>query len=553
MKESTPPASEPLITGAEIARLAGVTRAAVSNWRRRYSDFPAPADGGASTPLFALAEVRSWLAKQQKGNDQSDDVRLWQALRGAFGDDIVAGIAGVARFLTHDDASTLSDALTELAERLASKEPAASVVDQLIERFRDSSRRAGTDQVTSSRLVSALSHFAGPVSGDSVIFDPACGIGTLLLSVGPTEGPVRRGQEIDPAAGELAQVRAELAGSQDTTIAIGDSLREDRWPDLRADLVLCDPPAASTDWGREDLLIDARWELGTPSKAEGDLAWLQHCYAHTTPGGRALVVMPASVAYRKAGRRIRAEVVRRGILTDVVALPPGMVASHAQPVHLWMLRRPVGGASGGSASVRMVDLTANAPDGPMEPSAGQAVEVPLIDLLNDSVDLTPSAYVNASREDLPAEYRALRRSIEERLKQLTALLPDLTAGEGPGTLEGATISLADLSRAGLVELTDAEPTSTSDQLDTEYLRGFLRSTSNNRRSTSSSGSYRLDVKGARIPQMAVGEQRRYGVAFRALREFEEFVGEVTRLAEQAGALARDGLTNGALLPPEDTA
>ncbi|MGI5041168.1 helix-turn-helix transcriptional regulator, partial [Streptomyces sp. JAC128] len=130
MKESTPPASEPLITGAEIARLAGVTRAAVSNWRRRYSDFPAPADGGASTPLFALAEVRSWLAKQQKGNDQSDDVRLWQALRGAFGDDIVAGIAGVARFLTHDDESALSGALTELAERQASEEPAASVVDQ---------------------------------------------------------------------------------------------------------------------------------------------------------------------------------------------------------------------------------------------------------------------------------------------------------------------------------------------------------------------------------------------------------------------------------------
>ncbi|MEU8628514.1 N-6 DNA methylase [Streptomyces sp. NPDC048669] len=552
MKESTPPASEPLITGAEIARLAGVTRAAVSNWRRRYSDFPAPADGGGSTPLFSLAEVRSWLAKQQKGNDQSDDVRLWQALRGAFGDDIVAGIAGVARFLAHDDASTLDDNLTELAARLTEKESAAHVVDLLVERFLDSSRRAGTDQVTSPRLVRAVSQFAGRVSGKSVIFDPACGIGTLLLAVGPAEGPVRRGQEIDPAAGDLAQMRAALAGSQNTAIATGDSLREDRWPDLRADLVLCDPPAAGTDWGREALLLDARWELGTPSKAEGDLAWLQHCYAHTAPGGRALVVMPASVAYRKAGRRIRAEVVRRGILTDVIALPPGMVSSHAQPVHLWVLRRPTS-VSSVSASVRMVDLTANAPDGPMEPAAEQAVEVPLIDLLNDSVDLTPSAYVNASREDLPAEYRALRRSIEEGLKHLTALLPDLTAGEGPGTLDGATVSLADLSRAGLVELTDAEPTSTSDQLDTEYLRGFLRSTSNNRRSTSSSGSYRLDVKGARIPQMAVGEQRRYGVAFRALREFEEYVGEVTRLAEQAGALARDGLTNGALLPPEDAA
>ncbi|MGW7082237.1 N-6 DNA methylase [Streptomyces sp. NPDC054871] len=552
MKESTPLASESLITGAEIARLAGVTRAAVSNWRRRYSDFPAPADGGSSTPLFSLTEVRSWLAKQQKGTDLSDDVRLWQALRGTFGDDMVAGIAGVARFLAHDDASRLDDNLADLAARLAAKESAAQVIDQLVERYLDSTRRAGSDQVTSLRLVKAVSHFVGPVPDDSVILDPACGIGTLLLSVGLTEGPVRRGQEIDPAAGELAQVRAELAGSHATAIKTGDSLREDRWPDLRADLVLCDPPAAGPDWGREELLLDARWELGTPSKAEGDLAWLQHCYAHTAPGGRALVVMPASVAYRKAGRRIRAEIVRRGLLTEIVALPPGMVASHAQPVHLWTLHRP-SGPSDSATSVRMVDLTASAPDGPMEPTAEQVADVPLIDLLNDSVDLTPGAHVDASRQDFPAEYRALQRGIEELLNRLTVLLPALTAGDGPGTLDSATISLADLSRAGLVDLADAEPISTSEQLDTGYLQGFLRSASNNRRSTSSSGSYRLDVKGARIPQMAVEEQRRYGAAFRALKEFEEHIGEVTRLAEQVSALARDGLTNGALLPPEDDA
>ncbi|WBB58230.1 N-6 DNA methylase [Streptomyces sp. WMMC500] len=552
MTDSTPPAAESLVTGAEIARLAGVTRAAVSNWRRRYSDFPAPADGGATTPLFSLTEVRSWLAKQQKGVDLSDDVRLWQTLRGAFGEDMVAGIAGVACLLAYDDASTLDKDLADLATRLAGEESAAGVVDQLVERFLDSSRRTGSDQITSPRLVRAVSHFAGPVSAGSLILDPACGIGTLLLSVGPVNGPERRGQESNPAAAELTQARADLAGHRDTAVEAGDSLRQDRWPELRADLVLCDPPAAGPDWGREELLLDARWELGVPSKAEGDLAWLQHCYSHTAPGGRVVAVMPASVAYRRAGRRIRAEVVRRGILTDVVALPPGMVASHAQPVHLWILRRPAG-ASASPSSVRMVDLTANDPDGSMEPTAEQAVGVALVDLLNDSVDLTPSAYVDASHGDLPAEYRALQRNVEERLRLLTALLPALSAGEGPGTLGGATISLADLSRAGLVDLTDAEPRSTSDQLDTEFLRGFLRSTANRRRSTSSSGTYRLDVKGARIPQMAVEEQRRYGAAFRALREFEEHVGEVARLAEQVSALARDGLTNGTLLPPEDAA
>jgi type I restriction-modification system DNA methylase subunit len=124
-------------------------------------------------------------------------------------------------------------------------------------------------------------------------------------------------------------LRAGLTGRTGVDVVEGDSLRDDQWPDLRADLVVCDPPVADSDWGREELLLDSRWEFGTPSRAEGELAWLQHAYAHTAPGGRVLMVMPASVAYRKAGRRIRAELVRRGVLTEVVALPAGSAASHA--------------------------------------------------------------------------------------------------------------------------------------------------------------------------------------------------------------------------------
>ncbi len=74
-----------LVTGSDIARLAGVTRAAVSNWRRRYEDFPAPAGGSANSPLYALAEVQAWLAKQRKGQEVSPEVELWQTMRAAYG------------------------------------------------------------------------------------------------------------------------------------------------------------------------------------------------------------------------------------------------------------------------------------------------------------------------------------------------------------------------------------------------------------------------------------------------------------------------------------
>jgi N-6 DNA Methylase len=548
MEDSTPVSAGSLVSGSEIARLAGVTRAAVSNWRRRYDDFPAPAGGGANSPLFALADVRAWLDRQRKGQGVSEEVQLWQTLRGAHGDQIIGGLADVLRFLAGaEPAQQLPEEAVRLVRELTAGASAAEVVGALTERLTDSVRRAGADQVTSPRVVRALRHFAGEVASDATVLDPVCGIGTLLLAVGPEQGPERYGQEPDARSAEFAQLRADLTGRTGVTIAVGDSLRDDRWPGLRADLVVCDPPVAVTDWGREDLLLDSRWELGTPSRAEGELAWLQHAYAHTAPGGRVLMVMPASVAYRKAGRRIRAELVRRGFLTQITALPPGTAAAHSLPVHLWHLRRPES-SDDGTTVVRMVDLTGNDPDGSLEAEPDQVAEVPLIDLLDDAVDLTPGRRVEESHRDYAAEYRAVRKELARQLREIAELLPALTAGEGPSPLEGPSVSVADLARAGLVEYGDPEPVSVSDQLDTGYLRGFLRSAANTRRSTSASGTFRLDSRGARIPQMDIAGQRRYGAAFRALQEFGERMRKVTELSREAEALARDGLGNGALIP-----
>ncbi|MEU5278753.1 N-6 DNA methylase [Streptomyces asoensis] len=545
-----PPVGGPLVTGSEIARLAGVTRAAVSNWRRRYEDFPAPAGGGVNSPLFDLADVQAWLDKQRKGQDVSDEVQLWQALRAAYGDEMIGGLGDVARLLAGAEGET-SEALpteaVDLVRKLSDGVSPGGLVNVLTERFTDSVRRAGSDQVTSPRIVRAVRHFAGEVSTDAILFDPACGIGTLLFTVGPESGPKRYGQEADARSARFAQLRADLTGLTGVDIVTGDSLRDDHWPNLKADLVVCDPPVGITDWGRGDLLLDPRWELGTPSRAEGELAWLQHAYAHTAPGGRVLMVMPASVAYRKAGRRIRAELVRRGILTHIIALPPGSAASHALPVHIWSLRRPQS-PDAGVASVHMVDLTANDADASLEPRPDQAADVPLIELLDDAVDLTPGRHVEESHRDYATEYRALRQELAEQVRLLADLLPALTAGLGPSALESPSVSVAELARAGLVEYGDPEPVSVSEQLDTDYLQGFLRSAANTRRSTSASGTYRLDGKGARIPQMDIEEQRRYGAAFRALHEFEERTRRVAELSKQVAALARDGLGNGALTP-----
>lgn len=234
----------PLVTGSEIARLAGVTRAAVSNWRRRYDDFPAQAGGAANSPLYALAEVQAWLDRQRKGQEVSPEVELWQAMRAAFGEQMVAGLAEVAAMLAGARTARLPDGVATRVEALLEREGPVDLVNGLTERFMDSARRAGSDQVTSERVVRAVCHFAPELPPDATVFDPACGIGVLLLSV--TQGAVSRchGQEIDADSARFAQLRADVLGQPGVRIVSGDSLRGDAWPDVRADLVVCDPCVA---------------------------------------------------------------------------------------------------------------------------------------------------------------------------------------------------------------------------------------------------------------------------------------------------------------------
>ena len=54
-----------LIGVSEVAKIAGVSRQAVANWRKRWSDFPSPVAELASGPIFRRSHVRVWLRKKE--------------------------------------------------------------------------------------------------------------------------------------------------------------------------------------------------------------------------------------------------------------------------------------------------------------------------------------------------------------------------------------------------------------------------------------------------------------------------------------------------------
>jgi hypothetical protein len=70
----------------EIASLAGVTQSAVSNWRKRFTDFPTPIVDLKSGPVFNGAQIQVWLAKRQ-GNELQAASQYYDQMAAKRGDD----------------------------------------------------------------------------------------------------------------------------------------------------------------------------------------------------------------------------------------------------------------------------------------------------------------------------------------------------------------------------------------------------------------------------------------------------------------------------------
>ncbi|MFF4149130.1 N-6 DNA methylase [Streptomyces sp. NPDC001651] len=365
------------MTAAEISRIAGVTRATVSNWRRRHDDFPAPSGGTDSSPLYDLEEVRAWLASrgQHTAATPSGELRTTLRLREPAGagasdllvlvlaaarrpadelTDLLAGsdadlvkraneaAAGVADVVSDTESVRFTDVDTTVLRALllcARDEGAQSALGVLAERELEDSAASGAYR-TPAPLADLM---AGLVPGDPArVLDPACGSGTLLTAAAARGGRELYGQDSVPVQARRTAVGVTLTAGEgaQVTVRTGDSLRADAFPDLTVDAVLCNPPYGDRDWGHDELAYDSRWAYGFPPRAESELAWIQHALSHLEPGGHAVLLLPPATASRSSGRRIRAELIRSGALRAVAALPPGAAVPLHIGLQVWVLQRP---------------------------------------------------------------------------------------------------------------------------------------------------------------------------------------------------------------------
>ncbi|WP_210740312.1 N-6 DNA methylase [Nocardia coubleae] len=410
------PDSTPTVAAAEISRLAGVTRATVSNWRRRHADFPAPVPGGSEKrPLFDLAEVQQWLRGHGVTAADSPVQRLRTLLRSEVApDEVVALMAFVA-----DKRAKAADPVRKAIREAIDEVGVTQTLAVLSERGLDgpSTGVYPTDQPVAALMADLLAAATSPTP--SSVLDPACGGGTLLLEAARIGATQLNGQDILPVqAGRTAAALGVLVPQAKSDIRAGDALLADAFPETEFDAVISNPPYSQRDWGADELALDPRWVYSVPPRGESELAWAQHALAHLRPGATAVLLLPPAVAARSSGRRIRMELLRAGALRAVIALPPGASTPRQVGLQLWVLRRSGVGSPGDTLLFADTTRLPNRGDQPdwqhlattvveswraFDAGDAQAATVPdvtavvrVMDVLDDDVDLTPARQVRAA-------------------------------------------------------------------------------------------------------------------------------------------------------------
>ncbi|MEV0113119.1 N-6 DNA methylase [Streptomyces sp. NPDC050844] len=506
------------VTAAGIARLAGVGRAAVSNWRRRHADFPKPVGGTETSPSFALTAVEEWLRTQGKLGEVPLREKVWQQLAGHPAGPVPALLhAGCALLLVRDrhpgwlKVSAVSDErMAELlpgelegvvaprfgggpgavripraaellpsvpllrgVAELATELGARQTYEFLLGRHIDANPRQYTlTPAGPAELMAALAEIAAPAR---TVLDPACGTGALLRAVPPRPEQRLYGQDAAPELAALTALRLALHSDATVRGAAADTLRADAFADERADAVLCHPPFNERNWGHDELAYDPRWEYGFPARTESELAWVQHALARIKDGGTAVILMPPAAASRRSGRRVRADLLRRGALRAVIALPAGAAPPYNIPLHIWVLSRPVPNTPASPELLLVETAGLAAPDGrdrqawrpvqdavldvwrhferhgTLDERPGLARSVPVLELLDDEVDLAP-----ARRLPPPAagggteQLTAVRERLGDAVRRTADLLPP--RAETTDAVRWPLTTVGELARAGALLL-----------------------------------------------------------------------------------------------------
>ncbi len=187
-----------------------------------------------------------------------------------------------------------------------------------------------------SRILAKVVGIENAKAGETTLYDPACGSGSLLIraaEAAPVEVAIY-GQEKEGVTAGLARMNLVLHNKATAEIKGGYSafsapqfLKENNDDELRQfDYAVVNPPFSDKNWThglKEYNRFDGYGDR--PPQKNGDFAWLLHIIKSLKWNGKAAVILPHGVLFRgNAEATIRQSLIDKGYIKGIIGLPANL-------------------------------------------------------------------------------------------------------------------------------------------------------------------------------------------------------------------------------------
>jgi type I restriction enzyme M protein len=210
---------------------------------------------------------------------------------------------------------------------------------------------------TPGSIVRLLVEMLEPYHGR--IFDPACGSGGMFVQSvkfvkahgGNTDNIYILGQERYEGTLRLCKMNL-LLRNLSFDVKLGNSLLDDKFPNLKADFVIANPPFNVSQWHPEELsendprLFGPREEFTTNGNA--NYMWMQTFWSHLNETGTAgfVIANGAMTSNSKGEGNVRKYMVDNNMIDCIVRMPDKLFLTTGIPAALFFLSKNRKGMNG---------------------------------------------------------------------------------------------------------------------------------------------------------------------------------------------------------------
>lgn len=226
------------------------------------------------------------------------------------------------------------------------KDVLGNVYEYFLGQFADTEGKRGGEFFTPRPIVKMLVEILEPYENSRVL-DPAAGSGGMFVQSSKFLQEHHKdatkiaiyGQESNQTTLKLCKMNLAIRGVFGM-IQLGNTYYDDKFPDLKVEFCLANPPF-NAEWNPERLSDkDPRLSYGTPPKGNANFLWVQHFLHHLTPNGMAGFVM-ANGALAVSGKEgeIRKKIIEDDLVDVIIACPPKLFFNVTLPVSLWFVTK----------------------------------------------------------------------------------------------------------------------------------------------------------------------------------------------------------------------